>query len=138
MRLLRNGLNLSSICSEVTKNAKNTIKEKAISDEIPYVSASTFDRYFGNCSKYLNTILPIELKIDDENTRDFSKVGYELMQEISSLIYKQKYYDKHKEELAESDYIIRSEGLGCHRGEFFNVKFIVQDDTVLYTELAKE
>lgn len=107
------------------KNAKNTIEEKVISYEIPDVSASTFDRYFGNCSRYLNTILPIELKIDDESTRDFSKVGYELMQKISSLIREQKYYDKHKEELAESDYIIRSEGLGCHRGEFFNVKFIV-------------
>lgn len=138
MKLLRSGLNLSSICLELTKNAKNTIKEKAISDEIPDVSASTFDRYFGNCSRYLNTILPIELKIDDENTRDFSKVGYELMQKISSLIYAQKYYDKPKEELAKSDYVIQSEGLGHHRGKFFNVKFIVQNDTVLYTELVKK
>lgn len=60
------------------------------------------------------------------------------MQEINSLIWKQKYYEKYKKELTKSDYIVRTEGLGIHRGEFFNVKFMVRNDTVLYTELVKE
>ena len=120
------------------KNAKNTITEKVLCDEVYGALSSNFDRYFGKCSEYLNTIFPDELKIDEKDTRNFSKIGYELMQEINSLIWKQKYYENHKEELTKSDYIMRAEGLGIHRGEFFNVKFMVRNDTVLYTELAKE
>ena len=120
------------------KNAKNTIIEKVLCDEVYGALSSNFDRYFGGCSNYLNTIFPDELKIDEKDTRNFSKIGYELMQEINSLIWKQKYYEKHKKELTKSDYIMRTEGLGIHRGEFFNVKFMVRNDTVLYTELVKE
>lgn len=120
------------------KNAKNTITEKVLCDEVYGTVSSNFDRYFGKCSEYLNAIFPDELKIDEKDTRNFSKIGYELMQEINSLIWKQKYYEKHKKELTKSDYIMRAEGLGIHRGEFFNVKFMIRNDTVLYTELVKE